>query len=96
MPRTKKKTKNAFELVLGNTEDRSGHRRDCSQIKVRLVCTKDAGLIHEEVSVEGFLRSVEEYVNGQTFELEIWKGWTAEVTFNTERTTAKDVKEVNA
>jgi len=95
--KTKKKTKkNAYELRLGNTEERAGHRRDCAQVSVRLVCTKDAGLMHEDVTPEGFLKTVMEYLHDQTYELEIWKGFVAEIVFNADRCIVKDVKETTA
>jgi hypothetical protein len=99
MPRTKKKkkTKDAYELQLGNIEDRSGHRRDCSQISVRLVCKKsqvrdaDGGASPEE-----FIAMLAEHLHDMTYDLDIWEGFTAHVTFNTQRVVAKDVKEVTA
>lgn len=95
MPKTK--TKNAFELKLGNTEERSGHRRDCSQIAVRLVCKKDQVSDGQgEANSEEFIAMLAEHLHDMTYELEIWDGFVAEVTFSTSRCTPKDVKEVKA
>jgi hypothetical protein len=97
MPKTKKKTKDAYELRLGNTEDRAGHRRDCSQISVRLVCKKDQITdTGDGATPEEFLAMLAEHLHDQTYELPVWEGFVAEITFNTERATKKDVKEVAA
>jgi hypothetical protein len=96
MAKTKKKTeKTHFQLVLGNTQERAGHRRDCCQIAVRLVCKKTEVSEDQEQTPEGFLATCMEHLHDVgPFELEIWEGFVAEIDFNLGRVTAKDVKEV--
>jgi DnaJ-class molecular chaperone len=86
-----------FVIELGNTEERGGHRRDCAQIAVKLVCRKDQ--ISDEAAdpadqtPEAFLQTIRENLHDMTYELEIWEGFVAEITFNTKRVTVGDVLE---
>lgn len=92
MPRTKKKTtKTTYELQLGNTKERSGHRVDCAQLSAVISMDYDEGDEHSE---EIALQLVKNEIDGETFEIEIWEGVTLKVTVNASRAAKKDVKVV--
>lgn len=96
MAKTKKKTeKTHFQLALGGTQERAGHRRDCCQIAARLVCKKTEVDSGQEQTPEGFLATCMEHLHeAGTYEFEIWEGFVIELTFNLGRVTVKDITEV--
>jgi hypothetical protein len=92
MSATKTKRKVTYELQLGNTEERSGHRRDCAQISatIRVAYGKD-----EEHSPELALQFVKDELDSHPLKVtETYEGVSIEFTLNASRATVRDVKEV--
>jgi len=71
----KKKTKKTFTANLGNLEVRRGHRSDCAQISA--VAKVKA---HFELNALEAIR--ETLHDGEVFVIEVYSGFTVEITFN--------------
>ncbi len=89
MVKTKRRKKSTtYELALGNTEERSGHRRDCAQLSAVIRMEYEGS---DEHSPELALQLVKDTIDGETFVVEVYEGVTIEFVVNASRATKKDV-----